>query len=60
VAIYEFRCGVCAQVKQVSAGINDIYPIPNCDNCTIIMDRVYQATPIHFKGTGWGGEHGSK
>jgi putative FmdB family regulatory protein len=51
--IYEFRCGMCGQPKSVSAGINEIYPIPNCDNCTIIMERVYQATPIHFKGDGW-------
>lgn len=53
-AIYEFRCEMCSQTKQVSAGMNDIYPIPNCDNCIIIMTRVYSATPIHFKGDGWG------
>jgi putative FmdB family regulatory protein len=54
VAIYEYRCDMCSQEKAVSAGVNELHAIPNCDNCTIIMSRVYQVTPIHFKGDGWG------
>ena len=53
-AIYEYRCDVCGQVKNVAAAMGEIYVVPNCDNCTIIMSRVWQSNPIHFKGDGWG------
>jgi putative FmdB family regulatory protein len=53
-AIYEFRCSMCSQEKTISVSMTEIYPVPNCDNCLIIMERKWSANPIHFKGDGWG------
>lgn len=55
-AQYDYRCEVCGEMKTIRRSMEDnMDRNPYCDKCTIPMMRVWVATPIHFKGKGWGG-----
>lgn len=54
--IYEFKCPVCSSLGSVKAGFDESFVYPSCQFCLITMERIWTATPIHFKGTGWGGD----
>lgn len=51
---YDFSCPICGQPKSAFATYDQEVVIPSCDNCTILMTRVWSSNPIHFKGNGWG------
>ena len=36
-----------------SRNIDDRDQLPTCRDCNITMDRIWQATPTHFKGGGF-------
>ena len=56
-AEYDYRCEVCSKVKTLKRPIgDDLDRVPYCHGCTIPMDRIYTANPVHFKGKGWGGD----
>ena len=50
---YDFRCPRCsAQIEQKRA-IDDTTPVPMCGDCLVAMERVFSATPVVFKGSGF-------
>ena len=51
---YEFRCEVCSSKMTILVKMENLYQ-PKCPSCEIPMNRVYEATPAIFKGSGWGG-----
>jgi putative FmdB family regulatory protein len=55
-AVYEFKCGVCGNTDTVSRAIDADGDIaaPQCRGCMIPMERIWSASAISFKGTGWG------
>ena len=57
-AIYEFKCQVCGDTGTVSRSIHTDGDIaaPNCQACTIPMERVWSLGGVSFKGDGWGGQ----
>ena len=56
-AAYDYRCEVCGETKTIHRPIDDVMARdPYCDGCTIPMARIWTANPVHFKGTGWGGD----
>lgn len=54
--IYEFRCPVCSSLADIKASYDESIIHPSCQFCLITMERIWTANPIHFKGTGWGGD----
>jgi len=50
--IYEFKCDKCEGVKDVALGFDKPKEV-TCDNCGVIMWRIWTPTPTHFKGDGW-------
>ena len=53
---YDFKCPVCSQATTIKAGFDESFVYPSCQWCLVTMERVWTANPIHFKGTGWGGD----
>lgn len=50
---YEFQCRKCSDIKQCYRNVDDRNKLPECKECGILMDRIWQATPAHFKGSGF-------
>ena len=50
---YDFKCNKCGSVREVVMSFGDS-TLPVC--CQESMTKVFQATPAHFKGGGWGGK----
>jgi putative FmdB family regulatory protein len=50
--IYEFKCDKCEAIKDVAIGFHKPKEV-TCDNCGVLMWRVWTPTPTHFKGDGW-------
>ena len=50
---YDFRCPGCAAHIEVTRRISDTKANPTCGDCLVEMERVFSATPIHFKGSGF-------
>jgi len=53
--IYEFKCDKCESVKDVALGFDKPKEV-TCDNCGVLMWRIWTPTPTHFKGDGWAGK----
>jgi len=51
--IYEFKCPTCGEKIQRKNSMNEEVPAPMCGDCLVDMERVFSATPIHFKGSGF-------
>ena len=51
--IYEFRCPRCSATIEQTRAIDQDTPLPVCGDCCQSMERVWSATPIHFKGSGF-------
>ena len=45
---YDFKCVTC----NITIELQDSAPIP-CSFCGLTMERVWSATPVHFKGGGF-------
>lgn len=56
---YAFKCKFCEYTASTwkSQTQEIVYPI--CPNCDTQMIRDYRIAGVHFKGDGWGGNHGS-
>ena len=54
---YDFKCESCQTVVESSFPIEQ-GPAPAivCEHCGNEAFRIYEATPSHFKGGGWGGK----
>ena len=50
---YQFRCGRCGTQVESRREFEDDSPAPICGDCCQSMEKVYSATPIHFKGSGF-------
>ena len=50
--IYEYECGHCHHHFEVKQGFKD-KPQAKCPQCKETARRVFQATPIIFKGSGF-------
>jgi len=51
---YDFKCNACGITVEVFANVDD-QAAPKCD-CGEMMQKVYSAPGIVFKGTGWAGK----
>lgn len=53
---YDYRCPACSFVKECRHGVNE-YPEIICDLCLdkdeVVMQRVINTPPSHFKGNGF-------
>ena len=54
--IYDFKCPVCSTLTPVKAAVDEDFTPPGCPYCMVIMERIWTATPAHFKGRGWGSD----
>jgi putative FmdB family regulatory protein len=51
---YDFKCPKCDARKNHYFSFSDEHKL-TCE-CGTAMEKVFQATPSHFKGGGWGGQ----
>ena len=49
-------CAECGTYGSTNSSYADNLPIMECPKCMTIMNRIYSAPGIVFKGTGWGGQ----
>ena len=49
---YDYKCPICEGNSTVYFTFDDIHSV-ECPKCHVQMNKVFQATPSHFKGTGW-------
>lgn len=52
---YDFKCPQCGGVLTIRKAITENIEPPICGDCLVGCERVFSATPAHFKGSGWGG-----
>jgi len=52
---YDYKCDTCGSQIEISRSFDEEV-LPMCTGCNSTMSRVWQATPAHFKGGGWGGK----
>jgi putative FmdB family regulatory protein len=45
---YDFKCNFCGTVVETKSNVPDA-----CGLCGETMVRLWSATPVHFKGTGF-------
>ena len=50
---YEFKCPRCGESVERKNAADANIPNPMCGDCLVEMVRVFSATPIHFKGSGF-------
>jgi len=51
--VYEFKCPSCSERIAQTRKMSDQVMPPICGDCLVTMERVFSATPIHFKGSGF-------
>lgn len=55
---YDFRCTECKSESIVHMKISEYTPKVYCTFCKgFTLKRIFSATPVQFKGSGWGGTH---
>ena len=52
---YDYKCDTCGSQIEVERSFHE-EGSPICTGCNSTMSRVWQTTPAHFKGGGWGGK----
>jgi putative FmdB family regulatory protein len=52
VPIYEYHCDCCGEQFEIRQSFNDA-PVAFCPKCASKARRVFQASPIIFKGGGF-------
>jgi putative FmdB family regulatory protein len=50
--IYEYECVSCKHRVEVTQKVNDP-PLKKCGRCGKKLNRVFSASGLMFKGTGW-------
>ena len=53
VASYEYKCEKDSSTQTIQRGMTDDEIIPLCDACNAPMNRVYNAPPVKFNGSGF-------
>ena len=56
---YNFVCRMCDREYELYVGY-DQDEFPKCEDCSITLSKVFTPPAIHFKGGGWGGNHGGQ
>lgn len=52
-ALYDYKCPDCKQIHTVEHSVNET-PLIECEACNLIMNKVFSAPTVTFKGGGWG------
>ena len=52
---YDFKCEKCKVVHEIVRAFEEV-DTPSCPGCGLELVRIWQETPAHFKGGGWGAE----
>jgi putative FmdB family regulatory protein len=52
-ATYEYRCAKDNSYVVMTRSIDDRDKSVPCPECNSDMSRIYNATPVHFKGSGF-------
>ena len=52
-ALYEYACKTCNEIKTVSRGISEKEVVPECQSCNIPLSRVYSSIGVTFNGGGF-------
>lgn len=55
---YDFTCRMCDTNVEIKVVLGDEFP--KCEKCGITLSKVFTPPAIHFKGGGWGGNHGGQ
>jgi putative FmdB family regulatory protein len=50
---YEYKCSTCGTSEDHYRAVEDRDNFPNCQYCTRVLARVWQANPVKFNGTGF-------
>lgn len=50
---YRYRCSDCDCYQDVIRSISAQETVPACPHCNNMMVRLYEPTPVQFKGTGF-------
>ncbi len=50
--LYDYRCVSCGKVVEVRHGFDEQHK-GTCPTCGGALERVFNAAPIHFKGSGF-------
>lgn len=53
---YEYSCRECGTYGSVHRSFADDDAGMECPKCKILMNRLYSAPALVFKGDGWGGK----
>jgi hypothetical protein len=56
---YNFVCRICDKQQELNLGYDDDV-FPKCEDCNVTLSKVFTPPAIHFKGGGWGGNHGGQ
>jgi putative FmdB family regulatory protein len=56
---YNFICRMCDKQQELNLGYDDDV-FPKCGDCNVTLSKVFTPPAIHFKGGGWGGNHGGQ
>ena len=54
---YEYECPGDGQTIIIERGMTEDEQEYDCPVCGSTLQRIYNAPPIKFTGTGWGGNH---
>lgn len=49
---YDFICPICNKVEEKFFSVYSNHTT-FCDVCKVEMEKTFQPTPVHFKGTGF-------
>ena len=55
---YAWKCQFCDFRETIFKPFAAEWVIPICPECNTEMRRDYRIAGVHFKGNGWGGNHG--
>jgi putative FmdB family regulatory protein len=49
---YDFICPICNKIEEKFFSVYSNHTT-FCDVCKVEMEKTFQPTPVHFKGTGF-------
>jgi len=50
---YVYKCLGCSEVLEVTRSIHDNEEVPICPACGLLTQRLWEPTPVAFKGGGF-------
>jgi putative FmdB family regulatory protein len=54
-ATYDYKCPKCQVILEIAHPINE-KPELKCETCQSVLNKVYSAPSVTFKGNGWGSQ----